>query len=99
MMLEHGPGPDAIAAFDKLRSYAREAGRDPAELGLEVWMSPVGDPDEWRRDVAFWKEAGVTHITCNNTYRRRNHKRIEGTSLGDHIAGIEQFIEAVRDVL
>jgi len=99
MMLEHGPGPEAIASFDKLRGYAREEGRDPAELGLEVWMSPVGDPDEWRRDIAFWKAAGVTHITCNNTYRRRNHQRIEGTSLGDHIAGIERFIDAVRDEL
>jgi probable F420-dependent oxidoreductase len=99
IMLEHGPGPEATASFEKLREYAREAGRDPADIGLEVWMSAVGDPDQWRRDIAFWKAAGVTHITCNNTYRRRGHHRIEGTTLGDHVAGIERFIDEVRDVL
>ena len=58
-----------------------------------------GNPADWRRDVAFWKRAGVTHITCNNTYQRRGHERIEGTTLSDHITGIERFIEAVKDDL
>lgn len=99
MMLEHPPGPDALASFEKLRSLAREAGRDPGDIGLEVWMSPVGEPDDWREEVRFWKKAGVTHITCNNTYARYHHQRIPGRSLSDHITGLERFIEAVGEDL
>ncbi len=99
MMLEHPPGPDAVAAFDDLRRQAREAGRNPDDIGLEVWMSPVGEPAEWREEVRFWRQAGVTHITCNNSFGRYYHKRIPGRSLNEHIDGIGRFIEAVRDEL
>lgn len=99
MMLQYGPGEEATAAFAKLHEYAREAGRDPSELGLEVWMSAVGEPDQWRRDIEFWKAAGVTHITCNNSYRRRGHERIKGTTLGDHVAALERFMDGVRGYL
>jgi probable F420-dependent oxidoreductase len=99
MMLEHPPGPDATASFDHIRELARQAGRDPAEIGLEVWMSAVGEPDDWRKEVRFWKQAGVTHITCNNAYARYHHKRIPGKSLSSHIEGLQRFIEAVRDEL
>lgn len=99
IMLEHAAGPDATAAIDKLRGYASEARRDPAALGVEVWMSPVGTPDEWREEVRFWKGAGVTHITCNNGYGRYHHRRIPETTLAAHIAGLERFKEAVQGEL
>jgi len=76
--------------------HGNDAGRDPAEIGLEVWMSPVGEPEEWQREVRFWKDAGVTHITCNNSYSRHHHKRIPETSLSAHIAGLEEFVRAVE---
>lgn len=99
MMLEHPPGPDAVASFEKLRGLAVEAGRDPNDIGLEVWMSAVGEPEQWREEVRFWKEAGVTHITCNNSYARYHHERIPGRNLSAHVDGLERFIEAVRDEL
>lgn len=99
MMLEHPPGQAAIGSFDKLRNLAKDAGRNPDDIGLEVWMSAVGEPDEWRQEVRFWKRAGVTHITCNNTHSRYHHKRISGKSLSAHIDGLERFIDAVRDEL
>ena len=98
-MLEHPPGIDALASFDKFRNLARQAGRDPSEIGFEVWMSVVGEPDQWREEVRFWKQAGVTHITCNNSYARYHHKRISGKSLSAHVDGLQKFIEAVRDEL
>ena len=99
MMLEHPPGEDAIKSFDNLKSLMQEAGRDPADMGLEVWMSAVGDPEEWREEVRFWKQAGVTHITCNNTYKRYTHKRIPDRSFAAHITALETFIDAVQDEL
>ena len=99
IMLEHPPGAEATKSFEKLRNLAREAGRDPAEIGLEVWMSPVGKPEDWREEVRFWKRAGVTHITCNNGYGRYHHERIPETSLSAHISGLQRFVDAVRDEL
>ena len=99
MMLEHPPGPEAVASFDKLRKLANEAGRNPEDIGLEVWMSATGEPNQWREEVRFWKKAGVTHITCNNSYARYHHKRISGRSLSAHVDGLQRFIEAVRDEL
>ena len=41
IMLAHPPGDAALAEFTKLRTYAQQAGRDPASVGIEVWMSVV----------------------------------------------------------
>src|SRR5690349_4726156 len=62
MPLAYPPGDDALKAFDKLRGLIKAEGRDPASVGLEVWVSPgIGTPDDWRREFTFWKKAGVTH--------------------------------------
>ena len=100
-MLAHGQGPEADAAFAKLRQYVAEAGRDPASVGLEVWVSTAdGDgPDAWRRMFEGWKAAGVTHVTLNSTYARGPHKRIAGRTLSDHLAAMQDYRAAVEDLL
>src|SRR5579864_2529888 len=40
MPLRYAPGEEALAAFEKLRGLTRAAGRNPADIGLEVWVSP-----------------------------------------------------------
>ena len=100
MPLAYPPGDAALAAFEKLRRLAREAGRDPAAIGLEVWVSPgAGGPDEWRREVQFWKAAGVTHLTAHTTYVSGHHQRIAGHSAAEHLAAITRYREAVADLL
>ena len=100
IMLAHAAGPAANAEFDKLRRYVREAGRDPASVGLEVWVSTgEGGPDDWRRQFQAWKDAGVTHVTVNSTYNRGPHKRIAGRSVADHMAAMQQYRAAVADLL
>ena len=100
MPLAYGPGDEALAAFDKLRRLTREAGRDPAAVGIEIWASPgLGDADDWRRDFTFWKKAGVTHITANTTFAGANHKRIAGRAAADHLAAIARYRAAVADLL
>ena len=47
----------------------RAAGRDPASVGLEVWVSPgIGKAEDWRREISFWKKAGVTHVNAHTSY-------------------------------
>lgn len=100
MPLAYPAGDAALAAFDKLRKLTREAGRNPADIGLEVWVSPgAGTPEDWRREVTFWKQAGVTHVTAHTSYVSGHHKRIDGRSAADHLAAITQYREAVADLL
>jgi len=100
MPLAYPAGDAALAAFDKLRKLTREAGRNPADIGLEVWVSPgAGTPENWRREVTFWKQAGVTHVTAHTSYVSGHHKRIDGRSAADHLAAITQYREAVADLL
>ena len=90
MPLAYPPGDAALAAFDKLRRLTREAGRDPAAMGIEVWASlGAGNEDDWRREFAVL-EAGRrdardgAHHLCQRspqTYRRAQCRRASG---GDH---------------
>jgi len=94
------PGDAALAAFEKLRTLTRAAGRDPASVGLEVWVSPgAGTEADWRREIAFWKQAGVTHVNAHTTFASAIHKRIAGKTAAEHLAAITRYRAAVADLL
>ena len=94
------PGDEALAAFAKLRTMTIAAGRDPADVGIEVWMSAgKGTEQDWRNEVAFWKAAGVTHACVHTTFNSAIHKRIDGTAIDDHLAAITRYRAAVADLL
>jgi probable F420-dependent oxidoreductase len=100
IMLAHAGGKEAEGEFDKLRRYVKEAGRDPREVGLEVWVSTAqGGPDDWRREFEYWKSVGVTHVTVNSTYARGPHKRIPGKTLADHLKAMKDYHAAVADLV
>jgi alkanesulfonate monooxygenase SsuD/methylene tetrahydromethanopterin reductase-like flavin-dependent oxidoreductase (luciferase family) len=49
MMNAYPAGASAQADFAKLRAYAEQAARDPASIGVEVWISTgAGDEASWR---------------------------------------------------
>jgi probable F420-dependent oxidoreductase len=100
MPLAYPAGDAALAAFEKLRRLTREAGRNPSEIGLEVWVSPgAGSEEDWRREITFWKDAGVTHVTAHTTYVSGHHKRIDGRSAADHLSAITRYRKVVADLL
>ncbi|CAN5853698.1 hypothetical protein BH11PSE3_BH11PSE3_22980 [soil metagenome] len=100
MPLAWPAGDEALKALDKLRTLIRAEGRDPASVGIEVWTSPgIGGPDDWRREVAFWKTAGVTHLTAHTTYVSGHHKRIAGKTYAEHLDAITRYRAAVADLL
>jgi alkanesulfonate monooxygenase SsuD/methylene tetrahydromethanopterin reductase-like flavin-dependent oxidoreductase (luciferase family) len=100
MPLNYAPGSEVVAAFDKLRAMAEEAGRDPAGIGIDTRTTVgVGAEAEWRETVRFWKSRGVTHLTLG-IYSGRGHlRRIEGRTLTDHLAAIKRYWNAVADLL
>jgi alkanesulfonate monooxygenase SsuD/methylene tetrahydromethanopterin reductase-like flavin-dependent oxidoreductase (luciferase family) len=100
MPLAYPPGDEAKAAFATLHRYAEEAGRDPATIGIDTRVSAgAGAESEWREQVQFWRSIGVTHLTLANYYDGGHLHRIAGRSLGDHIAAMRQYWNAVADLL
>ncbi|MBV9757976.1 MAG: LLM class F420-dependent oxidoreductase [Alphaproteobacteria bacterium] len=94
------PEPATLAIFDQLRELVRAEGRDPAAVGIEVWTScGAGTPEDWRKEVAFWKSAGATHVTLTTAFNRRHHRRIAGSKPADHLAALRRFREAVQSEL
>ena len=100
MPLAYPADDSALRAFDKLRGLVAAAGRSMNDVGIEVWMSlGSDDPDLWRKDFAFWKKAGVTHVTAHTTYATGHHKRIAGKTAAEHLAAIAKFQKAVADLV
>jgi probable F420-dependent oxidoreductase len=100
MPLAYPPGEEARAAFATLRRYAEEAGRDPATIGIDTRVSAGAEAEaEWRQQVQLWKSLGVTHLTLANYYQSGHLHRIAGRSLGDHIAAMRRYWNAVADLL
>jgi probable F420-dependent oxidoreductase len=86
----------ALDAFGELRRLTEAAGRDPARVGIEVWVSMgSGGESEWAKDARFWKQAGATHLCLTTTFDRRHHKRIVGQTLSDRLGALRRFHAAV----
>jgi alkanesulfonate monooxygenase SsuD/methylene tetrahydromethanopterin reductase-like flavin-dependent oxidoreductase (luciferase family) len=83
------PDEQMRETLERLRGYIREAGRDPASVGIEARMSASsGNLDEWGRQTNAWRELGATHISINTM--NAGYK-----SLDEHIEAIRRYKEAV----
>jgi probable F420-dependent oxidoreductase len=56
----------ARATLERVHAYAREAGRDPATIGVEGWIRVDTVPEtEWARHADAWRALGATHLSVN----------------------------------
>ncbi len=62
------PGPEAQAIVERLHGLIREAGRDPAQFGIEGRMTLSQVPAaQWAPELRAWRAMrGITHL-CVNT--------------------------------
>ena len=75
----------------RLRSYTREAGRNPAALGIEARLTIRDtDLDEWVRQTEAWQTLGATHISINTMGAGFK-------SPDEHIHAIRRYKEALAD--
>jgi probable F420-dependent oxidoreductase len=94
------PDQTALDIFSELRRLTEQAGRDAASVGIEVWTScGEGSEADWRREAAFWKQAGASHICLTTTFNRRHHHRIAGRTVADHLTAMKRYRNAVVDLL
>lgn len=86
------PDATARAALERLQTYTRQAGRDPATIGIEAVVGlKDGDPDRWRQSVAAWQSLGATHLTVNTMNAGL-------ASPQAHIDAIRRFKDAIEGV-
>jgi probable F420-dependent oxidoreductase len=94
------PGDSVARRLDKLRARVASVGRDPATVGLDVWLSMDGSrPADWRREVAGWILHGVTHLTLNTGFEALHHRPIASSSPDAHLDAARRFRDAVGDLL
>jgi len=83
---------DGKAIVARVHQYARDAGRDPAQLPLEGRVRLAGKrPEEWVANVQAWQSLGATHIIAE----------ARGGGLAfphQHLEALEHFQKAVASV-
>ena len=99
IMIAWPPGDTALTQIETLREYVRDEGRKLDDIGIEIWVSASGTPDEWRRELEFWNKAGVTHVCLNNTFSRYQHKRIKEHSLSAHLEAVSKYMNTAADLV
>ncbi len=82
------PGPELDNAKEIVHAAAREAGRDPAQLGMEGRISWRGDARKLAEQATRWNDAGATHLAVNTMGAGL-------ASLGDHLGALEQAAVAL----
>ena len=65
-LVEYGPDEEGKAAIERMRNYAREAGRDPAsiEVGPLVELSSIGI-DSITDHLKEWESIGASHASID----------------------------------
>lgn len=74
---------NARPMLNRLREYAREAGRNPESIGIEGRFAIVGNtPDDWLASLQAWRDLGATHVSVN--------------TMGGGLASPDEHIQAIR---
>jgi probable F420-dependent oxidoreductase len=86
------PDEQARAMLGRVRHYAREAGRDPQEIGFEPRLSLRQVPEDgWADFVADWRELGATHV-CVNTMG------LGFTAADDHVTALSDVLRVLEPI-
>jgi probable F420-dependent oxidoreductase len=86
---QFAPDDDGRRTIERLHTYAQEAGRDPATIGIEGRISLAATtPDGWVKAAEQWRSLGATHLSINTM----------GAGLrspAEHIDAIRRFKEVL----
>ncbi|WP_261567307.1 LLM class F420-dependent oxidoreductase [Frankia gtarii] len=78
-----GPDPDPRGTIERLRTAVAEAGRDPADFGIEMLAPLPLTPREFADLVSTWHDTAVTHLTL--------HLFGGSTTPKEHIAALRDY--------
>jgi len=60
-----GPGPKLEQARQQVAQAATEAGRDPAQMGMQGQVSWNGSAEDLAEGLRSWADAGASHVSIN----------------------------------
>jgi alkanesulfonate monooxygenase SsuD/methylene tetrahydromethanopterin reductase-like flavin-dependent oxidoreductase (luciferase family) len=84
------PNAEGRATLERMRGYARAAGRDPASISVEGRISLAdSSPDDWPRLAEDWSALGATHLSVNTM-------RAGLKTPAAHIDAIQRFYKTVH---
>lgn len=78
------PGPALDEARGIVEQAARDAGRDPAGIGLEGQVGYTGDLDAALASIENWRAAGATHVSV--------------TTMGAGLSGVDEHLAVLRRI-
>jgi probable F420-dependent oxidoreductase len=85
-------GEDFSGMLDRLHTYAREAGRDPEAIGIDVRISAsLDNPDPWLKRAAEMQSMGISHITLSPPRDDRTPSQL--------VEAISRYMQLLRDHL
>lgn len=85
------PDEKCREALGNIRRYARGAGRNPSEIGIEGRIGyGQGSPEAWLKELQAWQALGATHLSFNTMKAGLN-------SPAAHIDAIRRFKTAVDE--
>ena len=74
--------------LERIRTYAKEADRDPSTIGIEGGVRVAeGGPDVWMKTLEAWDALGATHV-CLNTMNAGLK------TVAEHLDAVRRFHEA-----
>ena len=74
---------------DLLHRYIEEAGRSPADIGLEIVDVRLNETRDWSKWIQDWDDVGADYMSVTTRYGKYQSPQ-------EHIAAFRRFIEAVR---
>jgi probable F420-dependent oxidoreductase len=83
------PGDAGRVGIETWGRLVREAGRDPATVGLEGRVAATTARDSWPGQIGWWREMGATHVeltTMGAKYR----------NVDEHLGALEHFLSVAR---
>lgn len=84
------PDKQGRATLERMRGYARAAGRNPATIGVEGRISVANDPPgTWSKLAEDWSTLGATHLSVNTM-------RAGLTTPSAHIDAIRRFYQTIQ---
>lgn len=84
------PNDEGRAQLERFRTWVREAGRDPASVGVEGrLLADRGGPAEWVEGARIFHDMELTHVELNTM-------RAGYASLDQHLDALRAFREGLR---
>jgi hypothetical protein len=83
------PSDTGQEAITRMRAYARDAGRDPAAIGIEGCVSLTSqEPQDWHAQMQAWEMLGATHLSVRTDRGALHSPQV-------HINALRRFKEAM----